>query len=176
MKPPLEGASRTMRFNLHQHLALGWVLGAPWVFAPVLASAKRPDAGAVLAWGIAIVAVMILAVPVLLRSSVFRRWYGWTDALSQRQLHALAQRNRHLYYEVASNDGYVSRVTPYAWRLIWATATLLAPSMLLSDATGIPVLDALLLFPMWYPLGALVLLFASCPIGRLLETRRNGRP
>ncbi|WP_418884009.1 hypothetical protein, partial [Burkholderia vietnamiensis] len=30
----------------------------PGVFAPVIENAKRPDAGAVMAWGVAIVAVM----------------------------------------------------------------------------------------------------------------------
>lgn len=165
-----------MKLNIHQHIALGWVIGAPWVFAPVLASAKRPDAGGVLAWGIAITAVMILSVPALLRWPAFRRWYGWTDALSECQRQALAQHNLRLYYQVAFNDGYVSRVMPYAWRLIWTMAAMLVPSTLLPAATGIPVLDSLLLFPMWYPLGTLVLLFASCPIGRLLEARRNGRP
>ncbi len=84
-----------MKLNVHQHLALSWSVSAPWVFAPVLENAKRPDAGAVMAWGVAIVAVMILFTPLLLRWPTFRRWYGWTDALSERQRQALAQRNLH---------------------------------------------------------------------------------
>ncbi|MCC2874534.1 transposase, partial [Enterobacter hormaechei] len=43
------------------------MIGAPGVFAPVIENAKRPDAGAVMAWGVAIVAVMILFTPLLLR-------------------------------------------------------------------------------------------------------------
>lgn len=64
----------------HQHIALFWMIGAPGTFAPVIENAKRPDAGAVMAWGVAIVAAMILFTPLLLRWPPFRRWYGWTDA------------------------------------------------------------------------------------------------
>ena len=49
-----------MKLSFHQHIALFWMIGAPGVFAPVIENAKRPDAGAVMAWGVAIVAVMIL--------------------------------------------------------------------------------------------------------------------
>jgi hypothetical protein len=55
--------------------------GASWVFCPVIENAKRPDGGAVLAWGIAIVARMTLSTPMLPRWPEFRRWYGWTDTL-----------------------------------------------------------------------------------------------
>jgi hypothetical protein len=70
-----------MKLSFHQHIALFWMIGAPGVFAPVIENAKRPDAGAVMA-GVAIVAVMILFTPLLLRCPPFRRWYGRTDALS----------------------------------------------------------------------------------------------
>ncbi|EGS5141925.1 transposase, partial [Klebsiella pneumoniae] len=52
-----------MKLSFHQHIALFWMIGAPGVFAPVIENAKRPDAGAVMAWGVAIVAVMILFTP-----------------------------------------------------------------------------------------------------------------
>ena len=81
-----------MKLSFHQHIALFWMIGAPGVFAPVIENAKRPDAGAVMAWGVAIVAVMILFTPLLLRCPPFRRWYGRTDALSERQRQALAER------------------------------------------------------------------------------------
>ena len=57
-----------MKLSFHQHIALFWMIGAPGVFAPVIENAKRPDAGAVMAWGVAIVAVMILFTPLLLRA------------------------------------------------------------------------------------------------------------
>ncbi len=67
---------------------------------------------------------MILFTPLLLRWPTFRRWYGWTDALSERQRQALAQRNLRRYYQSALDDGYVSRVMPYVWRIIWTVGGL----------------------------------------------------
>jgi len=64
-----------MKLSFHQHIALFWMIGAPGVFAPVIENAKRPDAGAVMAWGVAIVAVMILFTPLLLRCPPFSTWY-----------------------------------------------------------------------------------------------------
>jgi hypothetical protein len=98
-----------MKLSFHQHIALFWMIGAPGVFAPVIENAKRPDAGAVMAWGVAIVAVMILFTPLLLRCPPFRRWYGRTDALSERQRQALAERGLRRYYQTAFDDGYVPR-------------------------------------------------------------------
>lgn len=94
-----------MKLSFHQHIALFWMIGAPGVFAPVIENAKRPDAGAVMAWGVAIVAVMILFTPLLLRCPPFRRWYGRTDALSERQRQALAERGLRRYYQTAFDDG-----------------------------------------------------------------------
>ena len=60
-----------MKLSFHQHIALFWMIGAPGVFAPVIENAKRPDAGAVMAWGVAIVAVTVsythLTLPTILR-------------------------------------------------------------------------------------------------------------
>ena len=39
-----------MKLTIHQQTALFWLIGAPGVFAPVMKNAKRPDAGAVMAW------------------------------------------------------------------------------------------------------------------------------
>ena len=58
-----------MKLTIHQSMALWWLMSAPVVFAPVIENAKRPDAGPVMAWGIATVAVMILSAPMLLRWS-----------------------------------------------------------------------------------------------------------
>lgn len=157
-----------MKLNFHQCLALSWSVSAPWVFAPVLENAKRPDAGAVMAWGVAIVAVMILAVPMLLRWSRLRRWYAWTDALSERQRQALVQRNLRRYYQTAFDDGYVSRVMPYVWRIIWTVCGLMAATAVLPSNTERPALDALVVFSTWYPIGAMLVVFASMPQGKLI--------
>ena len=126
-----------MKLSFHQHIALFWMIGAPGVFAPVIENAKRPDAGAVMAWGVAIVAVMILFTPLLLRCPPFRRWYGRTDALSERQRQALAERGLRRYYQTA--------------------------------------FDALVVFSTWYPIGVMLLVFASRPLGRLIRQRAQER-
>ena len=164
-----------MKLTIHQHTALFWLIGAPGVFAPVMENAKRPDAGAVMAWGVAIVAVMILFTPLLLRLPIFRRWYGWTDALSERQRQALAQRNLRRYYQTAFDDGYVSRVMPYLWRIIWMVGGLMAVTAVLPTNTGRPALDAVTVFSTWYPMGVMLLVFASWPLSRMIEERRKRR-
>ncbi len=140
-----------MKLSFHQHIALFWMIGAPGVFAPVIENAKRPDAGAVMAWGVAIVAVMILFTPLLLRCPPFRRWYGRTDALSERQRQALAERGLRRYYQTAFDDGYVPRVMPYVWRIIWTVGGLMAVTAVLPTNTGRPAFDALVVFSTWYP-------------------------
>ena len=164
-----------MKLSLHQNIALSWLIGAPVVFAPVIENAKRPDAGAVMAWGVATVAVMILFTPLLLRWPTFRRWYGWTDALSERQRQALTQRDLRRYYQTAFDDGYVSRVMPYMWRIIWTVGGLMAVTTVLPNDTGRPAFDALVVFSTWHPIGVLLLVFASCPLGRLIRQRAQER-
>jgi hypothetical protein len=164
-----------MRLTIHQQTAVFWLIGAPGIFAPVMENAKRPDAGAVMAWGVAIVAVMILAMPLLLRWPTFRRWYGWADALSERQRQALAQRNLRRYYQTAFDDGYVSRLMPYLWRIIWTLGVLMAVTAALPSNTGRPALDALIVFSTWYPTGVMLLVFASWPLTRMIEERRKRR-
>ena len=164
-----------MRLTIHQYTAVCWLIAATGVFAPAMEHAKRPDAGAVIAWGVAIVAVMILFTPLLLRWPTFRRWYGWTDALSERQRLALAQRNLHRYYQIAFDDGYVSRVMPYVWRIVCTVGGFLAVTTALPSYTGRPALDALMVFSTWYPMGVMLVIFASWPLGRLMRQRAQER-
>ncbi|MGN2429240.1 hypothetical protein [Klebsiella electrica] len=147
-----------MKLSFHQHIALFWMIGAPGVFAPVIENAKRPDAGAVMAWGVAIVAVMILFTPLPLR---------------QRQ--ALAERGLRRYYQTAFDDGYVPRVMPYVWRIIWTVGGLMAVTAVLPTNTGRPAFDALVVFSTWYPIGVMLLVFASRPLGRLIRQRAQER-
>ncbi|EMH0685184.1 transposase [Klebsiella aerogenes] len=145
-----------MKLSFHQHIALFWMIGAPGVFAPVIENAKRPDAGAVMAWGVAIVAVMILFTPLLLRQ-------------------ALAERGLRRYYQTAFDDGYVPRVMPYVWRIIWTVGGLMAVTAVLPTNTGRPAFDALVVFSTWYPIGVMLLVFASRPLGRLIRQRAQER-
>lgn len=158
-----------MKLTIHQGVALWWLMSSPAVFAPVMHNAKRLDAGAVMAYGVAWVAVMILVVPMLLRWEKFRVWYGWTEALSAQQRQALKQRNLRAYYKIAFDDGYASRVLPYLRRIMWSVGTLLAVTMLLPTSLGHPAIDGLLVFSPWYPMGVMVLVFASCPIGQMCK-------
>lgn len=119
--------------------------------------------------------VMILLTPLLLRWPPFRRWYGWTDALSERQRQALTQRDLRRYYQTAFDDGYVSRVMPYVWRIIWTVGGLMAVTTVLTNDTGRPAFDALLVFSTWYPIGVMLLVFASWPLGQMLRSRAQER-
>lgn len=164
-----------MKLTIHQQTALFWMIGAPGIFAPVIENARRPDAGAVMAWGVAIVAAMILFTPLLLRWPTFRRWYGWTDALSERQRQALAQRDLRRYCQTAFDDGYASRVLPYVRRIAWTVGGLMAVTTVLPTNTERPALDALIVFCTWYPMGVVLLVFASFPLARMSEERRKRR-
>ncbi|WP_458646361.1 hypothetical protein [Enterobacter hormaechei] len=81
-----------------------------------------------------------------LRCPPFRRWYGRTDALSERQRQALAERGLRRYYQTAFDDGYVPRVMPYVWRIIWTVGGLMAVTAVLPTNTGRPAFDALVVF------------------------------
>ena len=161
-----------MKISIHQQLALCWAVGAPWTFALVLQQSTKPDAGAILAWGVVIVAVMILAAPILLRWPLFRRWYGWTDAMSDRQRHAIEERAFRRYYQVAFDDGYIGRLKQYVWRIL-ATTGALVVVMNFAGHTGSPILDALALFSAWYPLGVMILIMASWPHRWILSARHD---
>lgn len=164
-----------MKLTIHQGVALWWLMSSPALFAPVMQNAKRPDAGAVMAWGVAWVAVIILAMPIFLRWAKFRSWYGWTDALSAQQRQALDQRNLTAYYRIAFDDGYASRVLPYLRRIMWSLGILIAVTTLLPTSLGHPAIDGLLGFSAWYPMGVMILVFASCPIGRMCKDWFKGR-
>ena len=153
-----------MKISIHLQIALFWLIGAPSIYAPVMESSQRPDAGAVLAWGVAIVAAMIVFTPSLLRWSQFRRWYGWADALSEQQRQALKQRNLSRYYQTAFDGGYISRVLPYVWRIIWTTVGLMILTAVLPGDTGVPGLDALVVFSVFYPIGVMLLVLVSMPL------------
>jgi hypothetical protein len=171
---PTNAEVNYMKLSLHQQIALFWMFAAPGVFWLVIENATRPDAGAVIAWGIAIVAAMILSTPLLLRWSTFRRWYGWTDALSDWQRQALTQRNLRRYYQIAFDEGYVFRMTPYMWRISWTVGGLMVVITVL-PSTGQPALDALILFSNFYPIGVILLVIASLPLGQIVRARVQRR-
>lgn len=157
-----------MAFSIHQRAAFTWLLASSIAFAPVLQIAKRPDSGVFLAQGIALVTIMIAVVPVLLKWPRFRRWFCWTDALSGRQLQAIAQRDLGRYYQCAYEERYLTSVLPYLKRIAVPTVLLLALPL---KVDGFAALEVISVFGPMYPIAVLFLICASCPIGRMLQAR-----
>ncbi len=145
-KAPAAQVDEQMKLSFHQHIALFWMIGAPGVFAPVIENAKRPDAGAVMAWGVAIVAVMILFT--LCCCAVHHSGAGMAGRMRCRSgsAEALTERGLRRYYQTAFDDGYVPRVMPYVWRIIWTVGGLMAVTAVLPTNTGRPAFDALVVF------------------------------
>jgi hypothetical protein len=52
---------------------------------------------------------------------------------------------------------------PYVWRIIWTVGGLMAVTAVLPTNTGRPAFDALVVFSTWYPIGVMLLVFASRP-------------
>lgn len=157
-----------MHLSIHQRAALIWLLASPMVFAPTLQIAKRPDAGLFLAQGIALVTIMIAIVPILLKWPRFRRWFCWTDALSENQRQAIAQRDLRRYYQCAFDERYLASVLPYIKRIAVPAVVFLA---LPTKIDSFPSLEVVSIYGPMYPIAVLLLIFASCPVGRLLRAR-----
>ena len=68
-----------------------------------------------------------------------------------------------------------SRVIPSVWRLIWTFGGLMVLTVVLPSNTGMPAFDALGVFSTWYPVGVMLLIFASWPLGRMLRARTQER-
>ncbi|MGS6245444.1 hypothetical protein, partial [Enterobacter hormaechei] len=61
------------------------------------------------------------------------------------------------------------------WSIIWTVCGLMALTAVLPTNTGRPAFDALYVFSTWYPIGVMLLLFASRPLGRLITKRAQQR-
>ncbi|MDH1472531.1 transposase [Shewanella xiamenensis] len=156
----------TLKLTLSQQIALIWSLTSPVILATVIDKSARIDVGSVIAWGVVIVVSMILLTPELLRWSMFKRWFGWTDALSERQLQAISGRDLRSYYQAARDDGYALRVRPYVLRIISTVFGLMILTSILPSVPELPIIDAFAVFSLWYPAGVLLLIIVSLPIGR----------
>ncbi len=171
----ITGAFLRTKLNIHQQIAFWWLWCSPVIFLPLLREAKAPDAGMVLAQGIALVTVMIAAVPPLVQLPLLKRWFCWTDALSDRQYQALEQRNLRCYYQAAIDDGYANRVLPYLTRIIAVEiVTSFIPSFVPEKPTS-STLKAFVIFASWYPMGVMLLVFASVPLVHIFRERIRGR-
>ncbi|AQH05716.1 hypothetical protein A9R05_42625 (plasmid) [Burkholderia sp. KK1] len=153
-----------VKLDIHQRVALWWVLGAPFVFGPVLVASPVPDVGRMLACGVALVTASIAACPLLLRWPLFRRLFCWTDALSAEQRAALSARNMSEYYRLAAVGDYFEQVLPYIKRLI-------ALVIVLSLVSAFAPMGWFSVFSVWYPMGVLILSMASLPWPTLIHKR-----
>ena len=164
-----------MKLSFHQHIALFWMIGAPGVFAPVIENAKTARCRR--RHGVkcrAIVAVMILFT--LCCCAVHHSGAGMAGRMRCRAAApGAAERGLRRYYQTAFDDGYVPRVMPYVWRIIWTVGGLMAVTAVLPTNTGRPAFDALVVFSTWYPIGVMLLVFASRPLGRLIRQRAQER-
>jgi hypothetical protein len=155
-----------MKLDIHQYVAFWWVMGAAFVFAPVVAASTRADGGPLIAQGILLVTVCIAACPLLLRWRLFRSLFCWTDALSVEQRTALTRRDIQQYYRLTANDGYVRRVKPYLLRILVVEAILDVMSAAMPDSVWS-------VFGTWYPLGVLILAMSSLPWPSFMARRKR---
>ena len=156
-----------MKFDLHQRIALWWVLVAPFAFAPALASSHLPQAGRLLGEGVIVMTVCIAACPLMLRWSTFKRLFCWTDALSLSQREALAKRNLRQYYRAASDTGYVGRVKPYMFRIMVFCAALMVVGQFVNQED----IKIGLLFSSMYVVSVLFACIASVPMSAITARR-----
>ena len=154
--------------SIHQRAALWWVLSAPFVWAPALASARKPEAGHLIAELVVIVTICIAVCPLLLCVRRFRQWFCWTDAWSSAQRAAINRRDLRAYYKATANSGYVGRLKPYVYRLTATSAVLLVLSCLLRGQIAFLMLAA-----GFYPLGVTILCLASLPLSSFVPMRRR---
>lgn len=155
-----------MKLDIHQRVALWWVLSAPFAFAPVLSSSHRPHVGALVAQGVVVVTACIAACPLMLRWSLFRSLFCWTDAFSKSQREALRERSVRRYYIAAAETGYIARLKPYMYRIMAACFVLMLTGQFVHGNAEIVVM-----FATWYPLGVLVACIASMPLLALARKR-----
>lgn len=160
-----------LKLSFHQHLAMLWTLGAPGCLATVLRESTRQDASKVLAWGVVIVAALILFVPAVARHPLLRRSLGWTDAMSVSQRRALRNRRARDYYQAAWNDDYAARVQPYLRRIVALAWAVIALTALLPRIPGCPAWDALLTFAAFYPTGVTLVVIGSMPLKNMFAER-----
>jgi hypothetical protein len=154
---------KRLKLSIHQHAAITWLLASPMAFSPLLKATTRPDAEMIVAQGILLVTAITAVVPLLLKWPSFRRWFCWTEALSERQRHTLVRCDLRLYYLIGFKDGYISRVLPYTKRIVGLFFFLMVVDMVMPKDICGATLDVITMFPSLYLMGVVLLQFVSCP-------------
>lgn len=107
-----------LKLTIHQTAAMWWLATGAAIFLPLLPLATKPDAG-VKAWAIvASVTAIIALAPIALLVPPIRRWFCWTDALTEHERKLLIARNFKAFGESARAGAYVQRVKPYIMRIM----------------------------------------------------------
>lgn len=166
-----------MKLNIHQLVVLIWVIVSPIVYPLILQTENNPDRSTFIKWGIVSVTIMIALVPLILKKwPLFRQNFCWTDELSPKQRRFLAAGNWRQYYQITYRKDFARRTSPYAGRLAIVCFVLIFPvyATLPQDIRD-STYGAIVLFILWYPVGALLLLYASWPFPKRekLDSKQN---
>lgn len=72
-------------------------------------------------------------------------------------------------------DGCVSRTLPYFKRIMGLIVVLMVADTVMPKEIGGTTLAVITLFASWYPIGVMLLLAASWPLGKMLRARAQER-
>jgi hypothetical protein len=148
-----------LKLTIHQMAAMWWLATGAVIFIPLLPLATKPDAG-VKAWAIvASVTAIIALAPIALLAPPIRRWFCWTDALTQHEHKLLIARNFKAFGEAARAGAYVQRVKPYIMRIMGLLLASTAAAACLPESAYIWRLGLNAIG--WYCCGVLLMLNAT---------------
>ncbi|MBR8043183.1 hypothetical protein KDW40_01720 [Burkholderia cenocepacia] len=152
-----------LRLDIHQYTAVLWLAFAWFFLVPAGRMARNPHAAHVIGYVVLIMTLAIAACPLALRWGHFRTLFRWTDAISEAQRQTLAQRNLLAFYRQGAEDGYVSRLLPYLWRILAVNGVLVIGASFLPAGSPFIALS-------WYPF--MVMTYASSTVPWVYLVRR----
>ena len=152
-----------MKLSIHQFGAMCWVTIAVVIFYPISMASPMPHANIIFKCCIVQVTAMYFYIPLLLKWPTFRRWYCWTDAMSERQFQAFSKTSIQQYNQTAfykdDEERYLSALKPYIRRLSWTAAGLFVLSILLQK--DLVLVSIVFSFSVFYPLSVLFMVYVS---------------
>jgi hypothetical protein len=141
-------------------------MGVSLVLGPVYGVLSVSFARSFVAWGVAVVSLLLVVTPVALRVRPLRYLFRWTDAMSLEQRAALAERDLRRYYQLAGEQGYADRLLRYLCAL---TFLLLCALLLPYEPDWPNAVQAVVVFIPVYLVGSIVLMLASAPVVPILR-------
>ena len=155
-----------MKLHLHQKISLAWLITLSLASDQSIDFTTGPEVADGIVQAIVVSTSLILAIPKLMSWTQFKKWFCWTDALSANQRAALARGDLRRYYQLAVDESYVYKVTPYFFRTAFGLAVLFGLGGILPVRSGGIELNCILMFVSLYVFLLLVVIFASMPIRR----------